>query len=61
MKKNMLTSRVLKPLTFTALAPKPSTSIKSVKREKQRRQVIGIEGKKEKDVWRRRVRGGGWI
>lgn len=51
--------RALKPLTFIALALKPSTSIKSVKRERQRRQLIGekqreekqeIAGKKEKDL-----------
>ena len=63
--------RALKPLTFTALALEPSSSIKRVKRErhligeKQRREKQGVEGgQKEEDVGRRRVRergSGGWI
>lgn len=40
--------RALKPVTFTALALKPSTNIKSVKRQRQRRQLIGEKQRREK-------------
>lgn len=35
-------------MTFTALALKPSTNIKSVKRQRQRRQLIGEKQRREK-------------
>lgn len=58
MKKHTDIWRALKPLTFTVLALKHSTSIKSVKRDRQRRQLIGEKQRKEKQGGAGKKKGG---